>query len=844
MKMRLFASFLAAIIIASGMLGAFYFTGAHISAAQVQRPVLTVSPRVVPPGATIHVTGSGFEQQSSVSVSLAKVLSNATFESGSAYLVRSPAAAVSPGVLPASLQAKSSGGILGNALSALSNLFGGAVPGTNNSSTPGSISSGNTSSTTGSTFADNSTLPVASQHTLFVLQSQPGASSNATLSCQNQTVVQVPLSASGVTVANVPSGTQIDQSCSVTIASTSGPVGQNSTFSNVTSPQAGIALFSKVVKSNSLGGFSGQVRIPAAAAGEFAVLAQGTGDANGFAIVNVRSATTATPPPAVTPPANQTSSANQTASSSSNSSNATTTSTNTTSPVSPPVQNNSAPPTTQSTPPAATSNAAGNSSSAANSSSSASSSSNSSASANVQVSENELQPGSPVAVSGSGFRPQVPVQVFINNVQITNIITNVQGSFDTVIVVPTTVNSGSANVVVKAQQTNISKQVTIVQAPPSGTVQHTLVTFNAVLASSGTQALSGAPVTVLDSSNGHIVKKGKTPLEINDLPKGTYSVFYSDFGSYSFVSAAPGKWTATNNGGAGIIAVSGFKDMTITAMYANKPAPPPAPSPVKSSMTLAAQDTSGNPMPGMFVTVYSSDASQIVQQGYTTMKVTGLLPGTYPVFFANFGSAVFASASPGAWVQTPYGGAGLVTVPDDGQSHDIAVTAVYQVSQTTIQEQPSIQAPLDLSGTIYTITANTTQPSGPQVISGTFHLKVSSDNPAQASLSAYMVSANDDTNPNVSIDSQSSRDHHTLQIVDLKPSAAGAIGPNAYAIAGTADLLVDGTMYASSEKVLVTVSGGDDLTPTNVQIIFQGKSPDSAANRLDTLYGAVDLGLK
>jgi hypothetical protein len=40
------------------------------------------------------------------------------------------------------------------------------------------------------------------------------------------------------------------------------------------------------------------------------------------------------------------------------------------------------------------------------------------------------------------------------------------------------------------------------------------------------------------------------------------------------------------------------------------------------------------------------------------------------------------------------------------------------------------------------------------------------------------------------------------------------------------------------------VRGGDDLTPTNVEIEFQGEHRYSAASRFDTLYVAVTLGFQ
>src|SRR5215203_2883942 len=81
----------------------------------------------------------------------------------------------------------------------------------------------------------------------------------------------------------------------------------------------------------------------------------------------------------------------------------------------------------------------------------------------VQLDEATVEPGSPLAISGEGFQPYTPIQIFINNVQITNVITNVEGSFNTVVIVPTTVAAGSAQVVIRTEQTNIIQNVNIIQ---------------------------------------------------------------------------------------------------------------------------------------------------------------------------------------------------------------------------------------------------------------------------------------------------------------------------------------------------------------------------------------------
>ena len=460
----------------------------------------------------------------------------------------------------------------------------------------------------------------------------------------------------------------------------------------------------------------------------------------------------------------------------------------------------------------------------------------------VQLDETSAEPGSPLAISGEGFQPYTPIQIFINNVQITNVITNVEGSFNTVVIVPTTVAAGSAQVVVRTEQTTIVQNVNIIQLDGRTNVPSTL-RLTAVSATDNGEALRNAPVTVFDASSGEVVERGRTPMDI-ELQEGTYSIFYSDFGRFEFESAEPGRWIDTPDGGSGLITIREGRNTTVTALYSEQPAPPPPPRVTDNSITLRAQDTQGNPIQGMFVTVYNAEAAEKIEQGFTELGVDDLPPGTYPVFFANFEDLEFVSASPGTWIQTPFGGVGLVSIPDDGQDHNIVVTAEYNRTTVVEEDQFNIQAPLDLEGNIFTITSNQTRPEGPFVMSGTFALRVSDEEPVSATLSAFFMSAREDSNENVDLESQRSRDHDTFQIVDLKPRVARPIGLNSYVVSGTADLLLNGDIYSNDERIVVIVRGGEELTPTNIEIDFRGDERYSAANRLDTLYGVVSSGFQ
>ena len=460
----------------------------------------------------------------------------------------------------------------------------------------------------------------------------------------------------------------------------------------------------------------------------------------------------------------------------------------------------------------------------------------------VQLDETSAEPGSPLAISGEGFQPDIPIQIFINNIQITNVITNVEGSFNTVVIVPTTVTTGSAQVVVRTEQTNIIQNVNIIQLDATTEGPSTL-RLTAVSATDNGEALRNAPVTIIDTSSGEVIETGRTPIDI-ELPEGTYSIFYSDFERFEFESAEPGRWVDTLDGGSGLITIREGRNTTVTALYSEQPAPPPPPPRVTdNSLTLRAQDTQGNLIQDMFVTIYNAEARERIEQGFTEFRVDDLPPGTYPIFFSNFEDLVFLSASPGTWIQTPFGGVGLVTIPDDSEDHNIVVTAEYNRT-TIVEEQFNIQAPLDLEGDIFSITSNQTRPEGPFVMSGSFALRVSDEEPVSATLSAYFMSAREDSNENVDLESQRSRDHDTFQIVDLKPRVARPIGLNSYVVSGTADLLLNGDMYSNDERIVVIVRGGEELTPTNVEIDFRGDQRYSADNRLDTLYGVVSSGFQ
>jgi hypothetical protein len=407
--------------------------------------------------------------------------------------------------------------------------------------------------------------------------------------------------------------------------------------------------------------------------------------------------------------------------------------------------------------------------------------------------------------------------------------------------VPTTVAAGSAQVVVRSEQTNIIQNVDIISL--NGTTEGpSTLRLSAVSATDNGEALPNARVTIFDASSGEAIERGRTPMDI-ELQEGTYSIFYSDFGRFEFESAEPGTWINTPNGGSGLITIREGRNTTVTALYSERPAPPPPPRVTDNSLTLRTQDTQGNLIQGMFVTIYDADAAEKIEQSFTELRVDDLPPGTYPIFFANFGELVFLSASPGTWSQTPFGGVGLVTIPDDGEDHNIVVTAQYNRT-TIVEEQFNIQAPLDVEGNIFTITSNQTRPEGPFVLSGTFALRVSDEEPVSATLSAYFTSVREDSNENVDLESQRSRDHDTFQIVDLKPRVARPIGPNGYVISGTADLLLNGDMYSNDERVHVILRGGEELTPTNIEIDFRGDQRYSAANRLDTLYGVISSGFQ
>ena len=126
----------------------------------------------------------------------------------------------------------------------------------------------------------------------------------------------------------------------------------------------------------------------------------------------------------------------------------------------------------------------------------------------VHLDETSAEPGSPLPISGEGFQPDTPIQIFINNVQITNVITNVEGSFNTVVIVPTTVAAGSAQVVVRTEQTNIIQNVNIIGLD-GGIEGPSTLRLIAVSATDNGEVLRNAPVTIFDTRQRSSNRKGQ-----------------------------------------------------------------------------------------------------------------------------------------------------------------------------------------------------------------------------------------------------------------------------------------------------------------------------------------------
>jgi hypothetical protein len=798
MIVKTLAAIMAAILVVASAVGSFYFAGAQEQSQAIQgQAKIALGKDNAQAGSAVDVSGSNFSANSDVSIYFMSA-ARADLTNHSALILQEIAANNNQSQTASTID-NGSGDIFGNALNTLRGILG--------------LEHNNSSNGTNAAINDGN----ARGHLLAVLDTKL-ANGTVSLKCDDQNIAQG--SVNDTSIVNLAAEPGTYSNCSIAVAD--GNATDNGDIGSLTiaaDPDKGYEN-SKIssVKADAQGSFAESVTVPKARTGEFAILAA---DSGGSAAVSELSVTA------------QSSTAetvsNATSTNATNAANATTGETTANDKITNETTNLTS---TRPLPNATTiQNQTGNNQT------------NASGKASVQVDEKSAEPGSPLTVTGEGFKPNAPVMVFINSIQITNVITNIEGSFNTVIIVPTTVNAGSANVVVKTEQTNISENVNIVE-PVEQNKGPATMRFTAVSATDRAQTLKAAPVTVFDTSSGRVVDSGKTPINV-ELEAGTYSVFYSDFKSFDFTSAEPGKWTDTPNGGSGLITVREGMNATVTAMYEERPSPlPPQPKETDNSLVLRAKDTDGNPVSGMFATIYDASTGEKVDQGFTELKADHLKPGTYPIFFANFNQLAFVSASPGSWVQTTFGGAGLVTIPDDGSNHNVVVMAVYDRTTTATAEQFHIQAPLDIKGNIFSITSNETRPEGPFVMSGSFALKVSDEDPANATFSAYFMSAREDSNENVQLDLQRSRDHDTFQIVDFKPQIARPVGPDSYLVSGTADLLLNGDRYSNDEKIQIMVRGGEDLTPTNIEIEFRGHEKYSAEHRLETLFGAVTSGFQ
>jgi len=839
-------------------------TGADNALSVGQEASISLTTNRAEPGATIGVAGTNFDGNSSVSIYMLSVLSALKSDSSdlNAFLLQPQQATTTSSVTDGIDKSQSNSSasqtspesrddLLGQLVDRLGNMFGGG--GVNNS-TDGSSNNGNNP-----TNANPLTTAKVSSYLLLAVNSS-AIDGNANIACDNVTIASGSFNQSSI--ANLAATPGTYHACTATVTRSDDSSESLAFPSDLTVAPYNVGSFenSKIASADSdaFGSFVVSFDIPSVQLGQYAVIAASNGNNQTDSISLTLVADHAAFAPLSVVSSGADSSSNNTVTSSNNSTtplsiapsldalnetqqhDSIDNNTGANNSINSSETNNSS--TTETLMPPATTQE--------NSTAGATSGTQDGASKpTLQLPENDVEPGSSIPISGKGFAPNSRVSILINNIQVTNIITNVQGSFNSVVIVPTTVNSGNANISVKTGQiNNISQNINIIapsnQEQPSGPAT---LKFTSVSASNNANSLSGAPVTIFDASTGKIVESGKTPLEA-DLAAGTYSVFYSNFKDNEFVSAEPWTWTKTSEGGSGLIIVTAGKDETVTAMYEEKQAPtgPSTETPKTSSITLKATDTSGNPLKGMFVTTYDASTGSVIKQGFTELRLSDIEPGTYPIFFANFGKLEFVSASPGDWIQTPFGGVGLVSIPDDGKSHDVTVTAVYerQTTTTTVEEQSNIKAPFHVTGDIFSITSNMTRPTGPFILSGSFDFNVDSEGPLKADLRAYMMSVRDSSNPRVELDSQASRDHDTFEIVDFKPQVAGPIGQDSYLVSGTADLLLDGTRYSNDEIIQVLLSGGDQLTPSNIEIQFQGDEKYSAAHRLETISGVVTSGFE
>src|SRR5579885_1653273 len=563
--MKINLSILTALVIAGTLVGSLYSTGNLVNAQEFNittanstanssqfsstaaanstvapassqiglRPQIVLNSSQVTQGSSIHISGSNFNPNGNVNLYLLSS-APAQFQGGNLTLLQQ-AQAPPASAQPASSSTSTNGNIFSFALSKLEDMFHFGSSSTGTAASQSSTGSGR----------------------VFVILDSQFQNGTITLNCDSKEIGSASSSSGRATVwLSPPSGSY--NTCSVDIKSNGETASASLGPLSITSSSAGATTIEfsdkdriASVAADSQGSFSVQATIASdIKAGNYAVTAIQNNLA-GFEQVSV----TALPSSTTTTTSNQTS---------------TSTTSTTTNVSAASVQNSS------NSGPSLISGSNSNVSSVLNSSSLAKILRNNSqttgtnttagqtSNATVQLNNSTASPGTQITVSGHGFRPASQVQIFINNVQITNVITNIEGSFNSVIVVPASISAGSAQVQVRSGQTNITQNVTVVSQTNQNTGPAT-VSFESISAADSS-SLTGAPVTVFDTSTGQVVGSGKTPLKL-DLSGGTYSVFYSNFNNYQFASASPGQWTRVNDGGAGILTVQAGQTFTVTATY-------------------------------------------------------------------------------------------------------------------------------------------------------------------------------------------------------------------------------------------------------------------------------------
>jgi len=151
----------------------------------------------------------------------------------------------------------------------------------------------------------------------------------------------------------------------------------------------------------------------------------------------------------------------------------------------------------------------------------------------------------------------------------------------------------------------------------------------------------------------------------------------------------------------------------------------------------------------------------------------------------------------------------------------LAACLVLTVLALSVEPFSQTTSPIKLSGVINDFSPRATTPTGPYLVSGPWSLKLHPQGGAEFTASLTMVRSDmwfADTSSDPDVESNRNFHSHHVQVTAGQVTTVG----NAIQISGPATVTSNGNQVFAGTTVLVELTGGTTVAPSNLKMTFVG----------------------